>query len=417
MLSKIKLGLKQSNYRKIGAGLLTGSMLLNLGGCSSIGTNTLRHDRFDYNMALADSWKEQLLLNIVKVRYGDTPMFLDVAQIISAYTLTSGLSVNYLNAQSNNTTNGVTNGLTSAASQTDTTNVLTSALTSATANTITNAASTAATKVLGFTETFGIGGKIDFSDKPTVILKPQTDAQFIKALMTPLSPASVMFLLQAGYPAESVFGTTVESINEAKNWSHLGAHKRPADPKFLQIIKLISKAQEEGAIDISINKTPKGEVPIISFRKANPVAQELSGVTELRKLLNLAEDATEYTVGYGILQDAKEPISLQTRSVFRIMLDLSASVEVPKKDLAEKRAAPATQVAGASTPLRIHSGDMIPWNDAFTSVEYHGHWFWVDDRDMASKRTFNLLMLFFSLANQGSKGGDPIVTIPSGGSN
>lgn len=401
MLDKIKLSLKQTHFRKIGAGLLTASMLANLGGCSSIGTNTLRHDRFDYNMALSDSWKEQLLLNIVKVRYGDTPMFLDVAQIISAYTLTSGLSVNYLNAQSDTTTNATTNN--------NTTNVITAALSST--------ATSAATKVLGFTETFGFGGKIDFSDKPTVILKPQTDAQFVKALMTPLSPASVMFLLQAGYPADSVFGTTVESINGVKNWSRLGANKRPADPKFLRILKLINQAQQSGAIDINITKTPKGEEPVISFRKENPVAEALSGVTELRQLLGLKDNVSEYTVGYGILQNAKEPISLQTRSVFRIMLDLSASVDVPKKDLEEKRAAPASNQTGAAMPLRIHSGQMNPWGDSFASVEYHGHWFWIDDRDMASKRTFNLMMLFFSLANQGNKGGDPIVTIPSGGSN
>ena len=373
MLSKIKLDRPLTYYRKTcWTALFTGAMLA-VGGCSSIGPMTLSHDRFDYNVAMTNSWKEQLLLNIVKVRYGDTPMFLDVAQIISAYTLTSGVSFNYtdpLNKPS---------------------------------------------KLTNFVETFGFGAKADFSDKPTIILKPQTDAQFIKALMTPLSPASVMFLIQAGYPVDSVFGTTVESINGAKNWSRLGNQKRPADANFTQLLKVISKAQAAGAIDITINKTPKGDVPMISFRKETPFSEAFSGVAELRQLLHLDAKASEFPVGFGILADAKEPINMQTRSVFRVMLDLSANVDVPKKDLQERRAAPTIANMGNATPLRIHSGDLNPFNDAFAKIEYHGHWFWVDDRDMASKRTFNLLMLFFSLANQAPKGGEPVVTIPSGG--
>ena len=44
-------------------------------------------NRFDYTTAVADSWKRQMLLNLVKIRYGDTPVFLDVASIISQYEL------------------------------------------------------------------------------------------------------------------------------------------------------------------------------------------------------------------------------------------------------------------------------------------------------------------------------------------
>ena len=47
-----------------------------LSGCASIGPPTVARDRFDYITAISDSWRAQTLLNMVKLRYGDAPVFL-----------------------------------------------------------------------------------------------------------------------------------------------------------------------------------------------------------------------------------------------------------------------------------------------------------------------------------------------------
>ena len=72
--------------------LVTG---LTIAACS-IGASVVKRDRFDYNTAIAQSWKDQMLLNVVKLRYADTPVFLDVTSVISQYELQRGLSASAL---------------------------------------------------------------------------------------------------------------------------------------------------------------------------------------------------------------------------------------------------------------------------------------------------------------------------------
>jgi hypothetical protein len=58
-----------------------------LNAYTAVGPPTVARDRFDYVNAMSESWKRQILLNLVKIRYMDAPVFLDVASVINQYSL------------------------------------------------------------------------------------------------------------------------------------------------------------------------------------------------------------------------------------------------------------------------------------------------------------------------------------------
>jgi hypothetical protein len=60
--------------------------------------------------------------------------------------------------------------------------------------------------------------------------------------------------------------------------------------------------------------------------------------------------------------------------------------------------------------MRVHSSAERS-AQAFLSVPYRDHWFWIDDRGLATKRNFALLMLLFALADTREKKGLPLLTI------
>ena len=162
----------------------------------------------------------------------------------------------------------------------------------------------------------------------------------------------------------------------------------------------------------------QSESTVILIRRDRIAPEIQAAADELAKLLGIRSDASEFTVSYGEIAANDTELAMLTRSTLSIMLELRAHVDVPPEDIAEGRTQPTLSVpADSNRELRmsvdIRSSLDRP-EDAFVSVRYRGRWFWIDDRDFASKRTFSFLMLLFSLTETGGKEGLPLVTILAG---
>ena len=238
--------------------------------CAGIGPATVPHDRIDYGSAIGDSWKEQTLLNIVKLRYADMPIFLEVSQVIAGYQLQSAVTGS---VTLGNFTANLIDRLTAAGSAT-------------------------------------AGGT--YTDRPTVVYAPLTGVDFLKRLMTPIPPSSVLFMLQSGYFADRIMPIMLDSINGLNNESN--RIRRLADPKFTRLVELMRDGQLAGAIQIRIERPKEGAESSVLIFGPNKDPQLAERGREIKNLLGIKQDLWVLRVNYGGYSGRDDEIDMMTRS-------------------------------------------------------------------------------------------------------
>jgi hypothetical protein len=190
-------------------------------GCAGIGPRTVARDRFDYTTALSESWKSQMLLNMVKMRYGDAPIFLDVASVINQYAVEQefglGASGEFYNRSE--------------------------------------------PSFIGPE----VGARRKYTDRPTITYNPLTGEKFARSLMTPVPPAAIISLVQAGYAVNTVFRGLIHEINGVRNRFGGGARARAADPEFYPLLEKMQKIQSAGVIGMRFKKIDKEDVALLIF--------------------------------------------------------------------------------------------------------------------------------------------------------
>jgi hypothetical protein len=313
-----------------------------------------------------------MLFNMVKLRYGDAPVFLDVASVINQYSIESLVDARF---------------------------------------------SWASPITSGATNTQAAGGTARYYDRPTITYSPVMGERFTRSLMTPVPPTAILQLIQAGYPVDLVMRISVHTINGIRNRFGGGARARSADPEFYPLLERLRRIQDSGGMGLRVEKKTEKEGTLLTFR--GKVSEETKeDIKWVRKTLGLNPDGQNFNIVYGSIAKDDQEIAILSRSVLEILVDLASLIEVPREHVDGRIVNPtmAEQAPDGTVPvplLRIHSSRGRPEN-AFIAVPYQDYWFYIDNRDYPSKRIFSFMMFIFALTETGGKEGAPIVTIPAG---
>lgn len=333
--------------------------------CGSYGPRSMDRDHLDYGRAIGDNWKNQMLVNIVKLRFIDMPVFVDVGSIVSGYTFST-------------TVNGR----------------------------------------LGFGDSFtagnsqSLGASGTYTDRPTITYMPKTGDEYLRAILQPIKPAKLLALIQAGYSAELLLSWGVEAINGVRNYSTKAIRTSVADPEFQEFTRLMEELQVLGAVGFELDTDPdtKHEVIFVLNKEGLPEST-LQKSRRAAEIIGLEEGRDRYNVLYAPFKTSSDSLSIQTRSVIQMLSVMAAFVDVPAEYA--NHATPGFDMARVSSrPFHVKSGLERPDN-SFATVKYNGYWYWIENSDMASKRVFTLMLFMTTLTNQAKSAALPVLTIPT----
>jgi hypothetical protein len=326
-----------------------------LPGCTYIGPSSLRATRIDYNQAIQQTNDQELLLNLVRLRYRDTLYFLNVERVASSLEVTSTI-----------------------------------------------AGKAEIPEGAARTYTLGEAG-YSFMENPTVFYLPLEGEKFVRQMMTPFNLNLLVLLTSSGWSVERVFTVMLREMNGIKNAPSASGPTPSLAPEyrtFQEVMLLLRHIQRQDGFDL-------GRIPNDDAALELRLTPQVAGSEEARRLreilgLNPALNSFKLKLGIGHIDDAT--ITILPRSMVSSLSYLSQSVQVPKEHEESGIATRTLEKDGQAFDwtrifdrvLRIRNAQKAP-ETAAVAVPYRGYWFYIDDSDLDAKSTFALLSQLFAL--------------------
>jgi hypothetical protein len=399
-----------------------------LAACSTLGPQSLQHSRLDYNETVKSTTEEQLLLNIVRLRYTDTPSSLAVSAIAAQFERSQAL--------------GLTPFFTAAGAD--------------------------------ISRSFGAvlpQALMMNAERPTFSLTPLDDQEFTRKLFTPLPLDGVLYLAKTTWPISTVFRLYLENLNwvsNAQTASGPTPAQAPVFSNFRRGVEALQLLQNQGWIVFGVEErteTAGGALPAASIKASDIIEAAKSGYEyrpdeggktwslvkktqqPVLRVARAALDSPELLTvtqvfrlkqgieKYDITLEALSPfpatyppegvssLDLETRSMLQTLYFVSHGVDVPEEHLER----------GLARQTFDETGKVFNWNrlsrglfsvyhqqggerpaSARVAIPYRGYWFYLDEKDHATKSTFSLLVEMSRLELATKAGSGPVLTLPIG---
>jgi hypothetical protein len=407
------------------------ALLFGSGGCS-FGPKALELSHSRYNASVKRVNEEQLLENIIRCRYNESPFKLSVSSIAAQYELAGSAEARPFFIAPNPSNS----------------NIIFKTFTS----------------ILPDVSLSG-------ANRPTITLIP-SGGEAVRRFLTPIAPETLAYLGSTCWPISTTLRLYAERLNGVPNAPSASGPQRPFAPdfaRFQRVAYLLQEAQDlslgyisaedrptelgapiaaaaitpAAAVEAAKNNLeyrPSGDgnswVLVRKHRRLilelNPGDVEHPVVKELVSLLNLQPGERKFEIVSS--SDIADPIRfprppsselrITPRSTAQVFFFLANGIEVPPEHVAAGLAPLPLAPDGTPFDMRAVTEGLFlvhtskghkPPPTAYTAVKYRGYWYYIDDRDQVSKATFALVLQLarIDFAVQEPTGG-PFLTLPVG---
>jgi hypothetical protein len=350
-------------------------MTLCLTGCAQLGPGLVKSGRNDYNIILQRTADEELLLNLVRVRYGDRPLFLSVSNVSTSFNWTQRAS-----AQVDMFEKG------------------------------------------GSKNKFGIGGNLEYTERPTITYTPLGGADFVKSVMAPADLDTLIMLSNAGWSIDRLLRIMANRLNGLPN-AVRASGPTPSDApvyhEFRRATQLMRRLQMNGGLRLGYQDTESTHTPVMYITATDDDEEDAN---RLKQLLGLAREKNSFVIDAVGNHARADSIGIELRSLLSMFFYVSHGVNVPERDAQLGKVMITQDEDGQPFDWSLVVGDLINIrtkteepHSARITVRYRGAWFYVDDSDLNTKYTFLLLEQLASLLGGKIERAGPLLTLPVSG--
>ncbi len=356
---------------------------LGITACESVGPMALQNGRNDYNDAINTTDTQELLLNIVRLRFNDKPYVLQISSISAKTEFEFGVDGFYDQSRQERTKGGGRRWETRHGAR--------------------------------------IGGSLDYAEKPNIIYQPLRGEKFVRQLLSPLDLETLFLLRFSGWEINSILRVFARAINNVPNAPTAGDSTPTGIPKyeaFLEGIEALDKIEAQGGLVVAYSgrKRKAGDAVALRFL---PAVRQSDAFKTLTRVFKLDPRAQNYQLKIGWAPETKRDIVIETRPILSAMFYVGRGIEIPEKLFKagvvhvnmDENNEPFDWGKVLGDLFHIRSSPNKPLK-SFTSVEYRDYWYYIDERDIRSKETLTMLHIVLTLRAGGSPSTPPVITLP-----
>ncbi len=358
-------------------------------GCS-IGPKQLKGNRLGYNVSIQKSDNEELLLNLVRLRYMEAPCFMQVSSVTASFEYSLALQAQSQWSKGDFYTQFPRRFLNPLA-------------------------------------------RGSYTESPTISYSPLAGEKFVASLLTDVTPHRFWFLHRSGWEIDLLLDLLVRKLGPLYNpdpFEYQEPKYVEEQRKFQQFAHLLREYVRRDDFSLvypdPVEKLPYDLAMELRFRNPGEARsfESLLGTTlKLQPLPDgqlLGQIFLSTKAGFRKQQQSNLEgplLRIRFRNFIGVLVNLLNGVETPAGEVANgvvRRAkAPAEDSTLATAHILVRCVAAFP-EKSLVAIRYRGHCFYIADDDFVSKRTFAFVSTLLSLQSGEAKPTAPVLTLPVG---